>query len=145
MSSRTLVGGGFELEDANGSFARFLRNAPKEFRQSINAAIKTTCFALERRMESAAPVGPDAPHIKEAVTHAVRGLSGRVGYIDATAPAAPGSNASIADVALYNEYRPNKQPFMRPSAELEASDYVRRMKAAIGQAERSLSGGSGNL
>jgi hypothetical protein len=145
MSARNVIGGGVVLEDVGGSFARFLRDAPKEMRQQLQAAVKTTSFAMQQRMKAMAPVGPDAPHIRDAVTHSVRGLVGKVGFIDATAPAGPGNSASIGDVALYNEYSPNNQPFMRPSAEAESSDFVRRMKAAVTQAERSLSGGGGLL
>lgn len=145
MSRRTQVGGGFEVIDVNGSFKRFLKNAPKEFREVLKDAVKRTSFALERRMASSAPIGPDAPHIRDFVTHKVRGLQGQVGFIDATAQAGPENDATIADVALYNEYRPNKQPFMLPAAEAEASDFVKRAKAALGQAERNLSGGGGLL
>lgn len=145
MSARTLIGGGTVLEDTNGSFARFLRDAPKAMRNEIQAAVKTTCFAMQQRMRAQAPVGPDAPHIRDHVTYAVRGLSGRVGFIDATEAAGPHNTATLADVALYNEYTPNQQPFMRPAAEAEASDFTRRMKAAITNAERSLSGGGGLL
>ena len=147
MARNTIVGGGagFLLEDVGGSFARFVREAPKDMRATVQAAVKTTCFALERRMAAAAPVGPDAPHIRNYVKHEVRGLNGRVGFIDATDAAAPGSDASIGDVALFNEYRPNAQAFMRPSAELESSDFVRRVRDAIRRTERDLSGGGGLL
>lgn len=138
-----MIGGGFVIEDVGGSFARFMREAPKEMRKLLAGEVKATAFSLERRIAFKAPHGPDAPHIKERVTHKARGLSAQVGYIDATEPAAPGNPASIADVALYNEYRPNKQPFMRPAAEAEASDFVKRITVGIGKVERSLSGGGG--
>lgn len=144
MASK-IIGGGFEIEDVNGSFARFLRDSPKVLRQCLYDAIDRTAFAMAQRMRATAPVGPDSPHIRNNVTWKRRGLLGQVGFIDATEPAAPGSDASIADVALYNEYRPNKQPFMRPAAEAEANDYAKRMRAAIGQMERDLSGGGGLL
>jgi hypothetical protein len=145
MARGALVGGGLEIVDLNGSFARFVKTAPKDMRAVLAGEVKATAFALARRMEAKAPKGPDAPHIKEAVTSKARGLSAQVGYINATQPAGPDSTATIAEVALFNEYRPNRQPFMRPAAEAEASDYVRRMKAAIGQVERNLSGGGGLL
>lgn len=143
MSARDLIGA--ELVDSNGSFARMLREAPKVMRAELKPAVQVTCFALGQRIKGAAPVGPDAPHIKDAVTFTVRGLTGRVGYIDATEPAGPDNPATQAEVALYNEYHPNKQPFMKPSAEAESADFVKRMQVAIGQVERNLSGGGGLL
>jgi hypothetical protein len=145
MGKRDLVGGGFVVEDVGGSFKRFIDTAPKVVRLCIYDALDRTRFAMEQRMRATAPVGPDAPHIREHVTSTRRGLQAQVGFIEATQAAGPDNDASIADVALYNEYRPNKQPFMRPAAEAEASDYVKRMKAALFQAERDLSGGGGVL
>lgn len=146
MSRRDFVGGGaIQIEDVGGSFAKFLKNAPKEMRAYIQDAVKKTCFSMRGRMEVGAAEGPDAPHIKDHVTFETRGLSGKVGFINATEAAGPGNDATIADVALFNEFRPNVQPFMRPAAEAEASDFARRMKAAITQAEHSLSGGGGLL
>jgi hypothetical protein len=48
-------------------------------------------------------------------------------------------------VALFNEYNPNRQPWMKPSAERESSDFVKRVADAMGQVERNLSGGGGLL
>ncbi len=133
----------FVLEDVGGAFARFQREAPKVFRQLIYDALERSAFALAQRMKAAAPVGPDAPHIRDAVTWKRYGYVAQIGYIDATEPAGPTNTASIAQVALFNEYRPNEQPFMRPSAELELKDFQKRMEKALGDAERSLSGGGG--
>ena len=102
------------LEDVDGSFARFLRTAPREVRQALAAAVKKSAFAVGQRMKALAPVGPDAPHLREDVEVEARGLTARVGYLTAK-PAAPGSDATQPDVALYNEYAPNAQPFMRPA------------------------------
>lgn len=143
MSARTKIGGGFEIEDVGGSFRRFLNETPRIARAYLADAVKKTAFALQSRMEADAPVGPDAPHIKESITYTTRGQSAQVGYIDATEAAGPGNDASLADVALFNEYSPNHQPFMRPAAEAEASDFVRRITAAVQQVERDLSGGGG--
>lgn len=133
------------LEDVGGAYARFLREAPKVFRQCLIDAVDRTAFAAAQRMRAMAPVGPDAPHIRDFITTKRRGLVAQVGYIDATQSAGPNNDATIAEVALYNEYRPNAQPFMRPAAEGESKDFVRRVQAACGQAERSLSGGGGLL
>jgi hypothetical protein len=134
-----------ELVDVSGSFARFLRDAPKEMRIEVIDAVKKTCFSMSRRMEATAEVGPDAPHIRDHVTYEMRGLTGKVGFINATQSAGPNNDATMADVALFNEFNPNKQPFMRPAAEAESSDFAKRMKAAITQAERDLTGGGGLL
>jgi hypothetical protein len=141
LMARTVL----QIEDVGGSFARLLKQAPKVMRQCVYDALDRTAFALSRRMEASAPVGPDAPHIKDHVTWKRRGLTAQAGFIDATQQAGPNNDATIAEVAMFNEYLPNKQPFMRPAAESEASDFVKRMKAAIGQAERDLSGGGGLL
>lgn len=136
-------GKGFYLEDVGGSFKKFLREAPRVTRSYIHDAVEKTAFALQRRMEFNAPQGPDAPHIKNHVTYKRRGQRADVGFLNATEPAAPGSDASIADVALYNEYRPNGQPFMRPSAEAEDKNFIRRVSDAMRQTERDLSAGGG--
>lgn len=146
MGKRDFIGGvkgGIVLEDVGGSFARFLKETPRLARAYIHDAVEKTAFSLAGRIRHLAPVGPDAPHIKEAVTYQRRGQSALVGYLDATQPAAPGSNASIADVALYNEYKPNSQPFMRPAAEAEDADFRKRVTQAIQRMERDLSGGGG--
>jgi hypothetical protein len=157
VSRRDFIGGqrhGILLEDVNGSFARLIDNGPKEARKLVQAAVKSTCFALERRMATSAPVGPDSPHLREAVSHKVHGLNGRVGYIegqggdDASRADAPTWNGMVmtnAWVALFNEYNPNRQPWMKPSAERESSDFVKRVADAMGQVERNLSGGGGLL
>jgi hypothetical protein len=134
-----------ELVDVGGSFRRMLDRAPRETRRLLEGEIKATAFALSRRMIAKAPKGPDAPHIRDHVSTKTRGLSAQVGYINATQSAGPRSDATIAEVALYNEYRPNRQPFMRPAAEAETSDFVKRMTRAMSEVERNLSGGGGLL
>ncbi len=145
MSRRTFIGGGkgFVVEDVGGSFARFLKMAPKIGRAYLHDAIEKTAFSLQHRMKSMAPYGPDAPHIREAITYRRRGQRADVGLLDATQDAAPGSSASLGDVGLYNEYSPNRQPFMRPSAEQEDRPFIRRITDAVKQMERDLSGGGG--
>ncbi len=141
MATKTTV----IVEDVGGSFARFRSESPKVFRQVLYDALERSGFALEQRMRAAAPVGPDAPHIRDYITSKRYGYVEQVGYIDATDQAGPNNTASIAEVALYNEYHPNLQPFMRPSAELELKDFKSRMEKALGDVERSLSGGGGLL
>ncbi len=73
----------------------------------------------------------------------MRGLTAYVGYIDATEAAGPHNTSTQAAVALFNEYKPNQQPFMRPSAEAETPDFVRRATDALGQLDRHLGNGVG--
>lgn len=145
MAKNYIGGRKVELVDIGGSFARFLKEAPRIARASLHEAVKQTAFSLSRRMMAGAAVSGDeyAPHMRDAITYEAKGMRAEVGFINATEPAAPGSNASIADVALYNEYRPNRQPFMRPAAEAESSDFMRRVSVAIQQMERTLSSGTG--
>jgi hypothetical protein len=125
------------LEDVNGSFARMIANAPKETRALLAAAVQSTTFALGQRMKATAPVGPDAPHMKDEIAISVRGLNGRAGILKAS------GEGDAAHIALYNEYVPNQQPFMKPAARAEERDFVRRAQEAIGQLERRLGSGTG--
>jgi hypothetical protein len=147
MSKRDFIGGGkgFVLEDVGGSFQRLLEMETRYARARLHDAVDRTAFALQQRMKANAPVGPEAPHIKDDVTYKTRGQAAQVGFIDATEPAAPGNPASQADVALYNEYNPNQQPFMMPAAETEARDFMKRIEDAISLIEKDLSGGGGLL
>lgn len=135
------------LEDVGGSFRAFLKNAPRETRAYVHDAVEKTAFAMCRRMEHLAPVGPDSPHIKDALTYKRRGQRAEIGLLDATQQASPGSSASLADVGLFNEYSPNKQAFMRPAAESENVPFTRRVTAAMQAVEKALtvSGGGGGL
>ncbi len=134
-----------QLEDVGGSFKKFLADAPREARARLHDAIEKTAFSMQQRMKALVQVGPDAPHIKDAITYRRRGQRAEIGLLDATQPAAPGSDASMADVGLFNEYNPNRQPFMRPAAEAENADFTRRISEALRQVERDLSGGGGLL
>jgi hypothetical protein len=134
------------VEDVGGSFKRFLAAAPREARAYIHDAVEKTAFSLQQRMKALAPVGPDAPNIRESISYKRRGQRAEIGLLDGQGgemPAAPGSTATQAEVGLYNEYRPNAQPFMRPAAEAENADFTRRISDAMKQVERSLSGGGG--
>jgi HK97 gp10 family phage protein len=131
---------GSVLEDVNGSFARFIENAPKEVRMMAGAAVKTSTFALLQRMKASAPVGPDAPHIKDDLDMSVRGMSGRAGILKAS------GEGDSAHIALYQEYgtrRHDDQRFMRPAAMAEKSDHLRRMTEALGLLEKRLGSGVG--
>lgn len=120
------------LEDVGGSFAAFKRAAPKVFREAMIEAVKKTTFAVNQRLHATAPVGPDAPHIKDDMTMVMRGLTGRAGIFD---------NDEQAHVALFNEYSPNHQPFMRAAADDEADEFLKRATRAMQQATMSLTSG----
>jgi hypothetical protein len=128
--------------DQNGSFARFLKNAPKEVKAALSDAVKKTSFALERRMMASAPVGPAGEgltpeqHIKPDITHRARDLSGWAGIKD---------DPDQATVMLFNEYQPNEQAFMMPAAKAEADNFQKLATAALKQVERDMSGGGGLL
>ena len=127
-----------ELIDVDGSFQRLLKEAPKLAKEEMKLAIRKTAFAVAQRVRAAAPVGPNAPHIRDAVEIRQRGLMAQVGYLS-NAPAVAGKSIpSQAGVALFNEYNPNQQPFMRPSAKAEAGDFLRRATEAIRGIERNL-------
>jgi hypothetical protein len=128
------------LEDVGGSFKRFLKNAVPTFRKQLaSVAVKGTSQAIKTRMVADAPEGPEAPHLKDAIDIAQHGTMALIGILDGTQPAAPGSTATMAEVALYNEYSPNHQPFMRPAAEAENSAFTKRAANACQAAERDLS------
>lgn len=144
MANKTVI----HLEDVGGSFKRFLAAAPREARAFLHDAVEKTAFSLQQRMKANVEVGPDAPHIRDVITYKRRGQRAEIGILESAggaSPAGPGSTASMADVGLYNEYRPNSQPFMRPAAEAENADFTRRVSDAMQQVERSLSGGGGLL
>jgi hypothetical protein len=129
------------LEDVGGSFRRLLREAPREARAYLHDAVEKTAFSMANRMRANAPVGPDAPHIKDAIDYKRRGQRAEIGILEGTAPASPDSKTTVAEVGLYNEYNPNKQPFIRPAAEAENADFTRRVADAIRKVERVLSAG----
>jgi hypothetical protein len=121
-------------------FDRFIRRAPAEFRAALSGAVRKAAEDVADRMEAFAPVGPDAPHIRDDIK--VRGAKGkqltaRVGYFDRT-PSGGGGDATQPDVAMFNEYAENNQPFMRPAANAEADNFAKRATDAIRSAERNL-------
>jgi hypothetical protein len=121
-------------------FDRFLRQAPSEFRTALSACVRKAAEDIADRMEAFAPVGPDAPHIKDEIkVRGARGkqLTARIGYFDQT-PSSERGKATQPMVALFNEYAPNDQAFMRPAANAEADTFAKRATDAIRAAERNL-------
>ncbi len=160
MARTTFIGGGsgFVLEDVNGSFKRFLKNAPIEAKKRIAAQVLVTAHKLEQRMQSTAPVGPDSPHIARAVTFSQRGQTAKVGYLaedfggdpanDSEPQTWNGASVTNAMVAMFNEYGvshkgsgKHPRPFMKNAAEAEQQPFVNRIKGAIESMEKALSSG----
>jgi hypothetical protein len=133
MGKRDIIGGAY-IEDVGGSFARMVNNAPKEARKRLGNAVLVTADKLRSRIAATAPVGPEAPHLRDTVTFYHRGLNANVGYLKADFggdAAADDSDTTIAEVALYNEYEPNNQPFMKPAAEAEERAFAARAADAL--------------
>jgi hypothetical protein len=128
-----------EIEDVKGSFRRLIDDAPKRVRKYMATAVFQTSMAVLREMEARAAMGPEGEgltpdeHIKLDLTHQgrVTAMSQRVGIFD---------NAGQAAVALFNEYSPDHQPFMKPAAEAEAGPFLARAIEALQKVERELSG-----
>ena len=119
-----------EIEDVKGSFKRMCEVAPKKAREFLSRAVLLTTAGVLTRMETAVPV--DQGDLKTALTMTHKGLHGRAGVLD---------DPDQAEVAVFNEYAPNRQPFMKPSAEAESNDFKKRAEYALEQMERYLSQG----
>lgn len=70
-----------------------------------------------------------APKLTGAMSRALSTDGAVVGILD---------NDQEADVALFNEYSPNHQPFMRPALQAEASDFRRQLEDSLKLAESKL-------
>lgn len=130
------------IEDVNGSFKRFVTEAPKLCRKVLGTAVFSTARAVLTRMEASAPFGPDGQgatpdeHIRLDLTETwapQHPLSARVGILN---------NDAQAHVALYNEYRPNQQPFMRSALFAEETAFKSRAIAALKSIEMQFNQGS---
>ena len=119
-----------ELEDVNGSFARMVREAPKKARQFLSTAVFETTAGVLRGME--ARVAADEGDLKNALVFTHRGLHGKAGVLN---------DPEQAAIAQFNEYAPNKQPFMKPAAEQESDAFKQRATRALEQMERYLTQG----
>jgi hypothetical protein len=127
------------IEDVGGSFQRLYRDSPKIARKLLQPAVRLSAFSLGRRMEALAPRSDPtfAPHIQDQIDTKAHGLSARVGILD------PGPTGIEADIALFNEYRPNKQPFMRPAAEAHEKEHARILERALRGLPSRITGSSG--
>jgi hypothetical protein len=126
-----------EITDVNGSFARFTSQGGKMLRERLSHAIGLTAVALQARAEQEAPYGPEGEgadpsgHIRlELETRQRSGaLFAEVGVYDPLG----------AEVALFNEYTPDRQPFLRPAAQQVDRLFTQNSQEAIAQLERDLS------
>jgi hypothetical protein len=129
------------IED-DGTFKRFMQNAPKVFRAVVRQAIKDTAEGpVEMKMRAYARVGPDAPHIKDDIEVKVAQKSAQVGYLKAEPAGGSDPNATQPDVALYQNYgtkRAKGNAFMSRAADDSANEYRDRMIKALREAERKL-------
>lgn len=129
-----------EVVDVNGSLARLIKEAPKACKKFLSTAVFLTAGSIQRVMEADAPLGPTGEgrtpteHIKFDIEHRGRtgSLVARVGIFD---------NPDQIAVATYNEYQPNQQKFMKPSAEARETEFHERATSALKQMERYLSQG----
>jgi hypothetical protein len=119
-----------ELVDVDGSFKRFITNAPKKMQAAAASVVTHAGQEVLDRMRSLAPVLTG--DMRGALSMDADGKSSvRVGVL---------TNPEQAAVALYNEYTPNQQPFMRPALEAESTAYVSQMKRVLAQAAAKLEG-----
>jgi hypothetical protein len=110
--------------------------------------IKATAGSVKTGVKSRAPVGPDAPHIKDDVDvrigkESARTIWAKVGYLSEKPAGGSDPDATQPAVAFWQEYgrgRGSKRPrrFMLPTAEGETGSYLSRMTKALRDAERRL-------
>lgn len=129
-----------EVVDVKGSFKRLIKEAPKVARKHLFGAVFSTAAAVRTTMEATAPLGPTGQgrtpldHIKNDIEHRQKdgSLSARVGIFD---------DPDQVAVATYNEYAPDQQPFMKPSALANESRFHTLAINALQLMERYLSQG----
>lgn len=123
-----------EVVDVNDSFARLIREAPLKARQFLSTAVRDTTAGVLRNMVARAPEEneDDSDNMKNYLEMTHQGLFGQAGVLN---------NPEQAEVALFNEYAPNRQPFMKPAAEMESEAFKSRAIRALEQMERALTVG----
>lgn len=111
-----------------------IREAPKHVRVYLNHAVITTATSVAQRMR--ARVAVDEGELKGAIdTKLPKSKTSLHAQAGVFAP-----EEEVA-VAMFNEYIPNKQPFMRAAAQDEASGFKDRAQRALKQAEDALTRG----
>lgn len=121
------------IEDVNGSFARLIKEAPKEARAFLSKEVSVTTFAVFQRMQarvrSIAYLTGDMHDALEARLPKGNRLHGQAGVWD----------PEQAQIAIYNEWAPNKQAFARPAAADEAEAFKQRSIRALKKLESAFS------
>ncbi len=124
---------GVELVDVDGSFKRMVNEAPKLAKKLLGTAVFLTADRVLQDMEAHAPKGPDGEgltpdeHIADDLSHnwkSGRPLSAQVGILGT------GDNPQ-AHVALWNEYSPDRQPFMGPAARVGSATLLKAATEAM--------------
>lgn len=130
------------LEDVGGTFKRFVTEAPKLVKALLGTAVFTTSRRVLGAMEANAPMdttgGGLTPgeHIKldlEETWKASYPLSAKIGIFN---------NDAQAHVALFNEYMPNEQPFMRPALKANEGLFLAEVTRALKNIERQFADGA---
>lgn len=133
------------IVDVDGSLRKFIRTFPQLTKDECTKAIRTTARRVLQRMEAKVAVGPDAPHLRDDLSYEVgnKSLFGRIGILEDAAQklAAPGSDATQGEVAIMNEYKPDRQPFMGNSLRAEADAFAALVEKGLQAAVRSVSSG----
>jgi hypothetical protein len=122
-----------DVVDVNGSFARFSSRAPKAMRAELKKLVTRIANRVSDEMYDKAPPRSEVPpHVRDAIDVKQVGLTARVGILDGEGDS--GTDATMGEVALFNEYSPNRQPFVRPAAvasERPAAEYASKTLAAV--------------
>ena len=110
----------FEIVD---TFTKFLERAPEAMRAAGVRGAQKAAPRLLGRMQSA------APRLTGAMASRLTADGGVVGIFN---------DPEEASVALYNEYSPNHQPFLRPSLQATEGDLVSGTSEEIAGLESEL-------
>lgn len=105
------------------TFTPFLEQAPTVLKAAGRRGAQQTTPKVLARMEA------NAPRLTGVMASRLTANGGQVGIFD---------NSEEASVALFNEYSPNHQPFMRPAAQSSVGDLIEAMTSAIQGAEADL-------
>jgi hypothetical protein len=129
-----------DLVDLNGSFRRFYTQAPKVVRAALKGVVTKGADRLSDEMYDRAPPRSEAPpHVRDAIDVKQVGLSAKVGILNGEE--ASGTDATMGEVALFNEYAPNRQPYMLPAANATTRPLEDMARKALAKVEQELSVG----
>lgn len=109
--------------DIFDTFTAFTERAPAVLRAAAYRGAHRTAPRVLARMQAA------APRLTGAMAAKLTADGGLVGIFD---------DPEEASVALFNEYSPNHQPFMRPALQSEGSGLIASVTEEVGAAEAEL-------